>query len=247
MSVDNAILVTFITTILAINVADSFAECVSQTPCSCVMSNGQGYDLSKIGGTKDDFIESTTVYNRTFYLHPCGKKDLPPGKIKPSCIDASLCMYNETLSTVIRFEETKITLSSTDQPHLIYETSIGKSRVTVNVTLVCDPFLNVPPILVEFNNTASASNHSLILVSPHACRKLMHSSGLSTGSVLVIMLLVFSGVYFLGGAVALKLVRGATGWEMLPNHKFWFDLPALVRDGIAFTFNGCRTVSYNQI
>jgi hypothetical protein len=53
--------------------------------------------------------------------------------------------------------------------------------------------------------------------------------GLSTGSVLVIIFFVFIILYFVGGAVALRLLRGAEGKEMIPNYDFWVDLPNLVR------------------
>jgi len=71
-----------------------------------------------------------------------------------------------------------------------------------------------------------------ILASPYACKIPPHKEspkGLSGGSILVILFFIFTGVYFIGGIVTLKLLRGATGWEMLPNHEFWCDLPALVR------------------
>lgn len=53
--------------------------------------------------------------------------------------------------------------------------------------------------------------------------------GLSTGSVLVILLFVFSGIYFAGGALGLKFLRGAVGLELIPHYEFWSDLPGLVR------------------
>jgi hypothetical protein len=56
-----------------------------------------------------------------------------------------------------------------------------------------------------------------------------NKEGLSTGSVLVILFFVFTTLYFVGGAVALKLLRGAEGREMIPNYDFWVDLPNLVR------------------
>jgi hypothetical protein len=55
------------------------------------------------------------------------------------------------------------------------------------------------------------------------------STSLSTGSVLVIVFFVFTTLYFVGGAIALRLLRGAKGKEMIPNYDFWVDLPNLVR------------------
>lgn len=62
----------------------------------------------------------------------------------------------------------------------------------------------------------------------------MSAGTISMGSTLVILLFVFSGLYFIGGAIALKFLRGATGWELLPNHEFWCDLPSLIRVSIAY-------------
>lgn len=66
------------------------------------------------------------------------------------------------------------------------------------------------------------------LISKYGC-SLQREIGLSTGSLLVILFFVSVGVYFIGGIIVLKALRGATGWEMVPNHDFWCKLPSLVR------------------
>jgi hypothetical protein len=63
------------------------------------------------------------------------------------------------------------------------------------------------------------------------------SDGLSTGSVLVILFVVFATLYFVGGAVALRLIRGAEGREMIPNYDFWVDLPNLIKVSILLILN----------
>jgi hypothetical protein len=47
---------------------------------------------------------------------------------------------------------------------------------------------------------------------------------------------VFTILYFVGGAVALRLLRGAEGREMIPNYDFWVDLPNLVRVSVYIYF-----------
>jgi len=66
------------------------------------------------------------------------------------------------------------------------------------------------------------------LTSDKTASQNSNKDGLSTGSVLVILFFVFTTLYFVGGAVALKLLRGAEGREMIPNYDFWVDLPHLV-------------------
>nr|CAD7445627.1 unnamed protein product [Timema bartmani] len=79
--------------------------------------------------------------------------------------------------------------------------------------------------LLENDNTTTTIpplTSTPIPVHPH--------SGLSTGSLLVILFITFSSVYFFGGVLALKLLRGAEGKEMIPNYDFWADVPYLCRD-----------------
>ncbi|EFN66633.1 Cation-dependent mannose-6-phosphate receptor [Camponotus floridanus] len=70
-------------------------------------------------------------------------------------------------------------------------------------------------------------DYPLVLISPYGCKE--SYKGLSTGSVLLILFFTVTGIYFIGGIVTLRILRGATGWEMLPNHDFWSNLPLLVR------------------
>ncbi|KAK0072416.1 hypothetical protein PV325_011392 [Microctonus aethiopoides] len=103
------------------------------------------------------------------------------------------------------------------------------------------------PKKCHFIDSIEFPKHNLTLLSSKTCLIRLKSLGLSTGSVLVILLCVFSSLYFIGGAVALKVFRGAVGLELIPNYDFWSDLPGLVRDGVAFTFSGCSIVSYERI
>lgn len=68
----------------------------------------------------------------------------------------------------------------------------------------------------------------LILTSSYACKTTQIKS-LSTGSILLIYFFILTGIYFIGGTIILKFLRGATGWEMVPNHEFWRNLPSLVK------------------
>lgn len=65
---------------------------------------------------------------------------------------------------------------------------------------------------------------------------IQESSGLSTGSLLCIIFFVLLTIYFLGGACALRMTRGAQGTELIPNLEFWSQLPGLVRVIIFFSF-----------
>lgn len=84
------------------------------------------------------------------------------------------------------------------------------------------------------------------LRSPHAC--LVPNPGLSAGSVLLILFFVAVVVYIVGGILFLRFYRGASGVEMIPNYEFWKGFPLLVKDGMVFTFRGCKSdTTYSQI
>ena len=66
--------------------------------------------------------------------------------------------------------------------------------------------------------------------------------GLSGGWIFIIILIVVSFVYCVGGAMFMRYRRGASGVEMVPNWTFWKDLPGLVRDGCSFSWQKTRAL-----
>lgn len=54
-------------------------------------------------------------------------------------------------------------------------------------------------------------------------------SGLSNGSIFLLLLFITALMYFLGGALLLYFIRGARGIEIIPNIDFWMNLPGLVK------------------
>ncbi len=61
------------------------------------------------------------------------------------------------------------------------------------------------------------------------------ASGLSGGSIFLILLVVMIPVYVTVGCVYKRAAKGASGSEACPNVEFWRDLPSLVSDGFKFT------------
>ncbi|XP_061172167.1 uncharacterized protein LOC133181637 [Saccostrea echinata] len=64
-------------------------------------------------------------------------------------------------------------------------------------------------------------------------------SGLSAGTVLIIIFFVSISVYCICGCTC-NFVRGYKGPELIPHSQFWIDLPVLIADGMIFTFRCCR-------
>jgi len=63
------------------------------------------------------------------------------------------------------------------------------------------------------------------------------SSGISGGTVFLILVIVFSSVYVVAGCVYTRAKLGATGCtrETCWHHEFWFAIPGLIMDGCRYT------------
>ncbi|KAH8039387.1 hypothetical protein HPB51_006407 [Rhipicephalus microplus] len=59
-----------------------------------------------------------------------------------------------------------------------------------------------------------------------ACTPEAPTDGLSAGSVLLILFFIALLVYLVGG-ILINHNNGARGWEMVPHHQFWSELPGL--------------------
>ncbi|CAK9292581.1 unnamed protein product [Gordionus sp. m RMFG-2023] len=77
---------------------------------------------------------------------------------------------------------------------------------------------------------------------------IVNFSRLSVGSILLFLLFAILSLYFLVGVLYRKCYRRHSGYEILPNHDFWVDLPFLIRDGYMYMVRGCQVEPfYDQI
>jgi len=77
----------------------------------------------------------------------------------------------------------------------------------------------------------------LILTSKSACFTTVppppaEDEGLSAGATFLVLFFTLFSAYFFGGMAVLKFIKGAQGFEMIPNYEFWTGLPSLVKVNI---------------
>ncbi|XP_029178681.1 uncharacterized protein LOC114946388 [Nylanderia fulva] len=221
------------------------SECTQLGPCICSLPDGHYYDLT---GLADEEPFQDTTNKLTAYFHPCTNVEIKTEINNTVCANGdkvSVCMLDmntnktQSLGTI---KETQMKFSS-DYKTPFFE--IHHDNITTVINIVC--FTGSETKLKIESIIPSTNKYNFMLISPYGCKIESHNKGLSTGSVLLILFFTGAGVYFIGGMITLRILRGATGWEMLPNHAFWTKLPSLVRDGIVFTFNCCRADSYERI
>lgn len=125
------------------------------------------------------------------------------------------------------------------------------SRVGLTINWLCDPSAVTPRPVVGApfpTQECSATEDATVLVvdwpSPHACppaQTVPPSSGLSFGWIAICVLLPLAAVYFGVGFSIMKLKFHVPGFvPAIPNLSFWASLVALFKDGVLFTFSGCK-------
>lgn len=65
-------------------------------------------------------------------------------------------------------------------------------------------------------------------------------SGLSLGSILLIIFFSLMVAYIIFGALYNKFARSREGKEVFPHYTFWIELPLLVKEGGAYSFHSVK-------
>ncbi|XP_067122345.1 cation-dependent mannose-6-phosphate receptor-like [Centruroides vittatus] len=219
--------------------------CMPLRSCSCKFKNGSIIDLSSVAPANGDKWSAKAKNDKdhsVYFFNPCNEFSMDGG-----CSHVTVCQKQGTSYYALGKSNRMFTYNYTiNRLEIQYQIS---ERIT-NVTLICT---DGPTKFEAYGETnpGSSMTYLMTLYSKCACPDgCLQSSadGLSTGSVLIILLVTFSCIYFLGGMAYLKIVRGASGFEMIPNYEFWLDFPLLVRDGVIFVLSGCRAeTTYERI
>ncbi|XP_075213007.1 uncharacterized protein LOC142319520 [Lycorma delicatula] len=226
--------------------------CKPNGSCQCIFPNGSALDLTKLINRDFGWIKVNETADITY--RPCVDVKIGNNSSTNECYTGvSVCLRNnQTVNETSYVNLGKASdgkFSSTKASEPISLHFQVNNRPTATVTFKCSENPNDAPSLEA---TENAGNYVIVLTSPETCITYIladaHESGLSGGSLLVLIFIVLSATYFGGGILTLKLIRGAEGKEMIPNYEFWADLPYLVRDGVIFTLSGFQpSPSYDRI
>lgn len=224
--------------------------CQKLNACSCETSDGV-LDLSALPSF-------TSIKDPQGYLNdwnpcvakPCGSS----GKSDVSICQTSINKPGAQASSFVNGYLHTATFIGEVGKNLVLHYTGDNATLTSGVTklressilLICVPDSPSNVLTAQGETQTGNVNYKFTLRSPHAC--LVLNGGLSAGSVLLILFFVAVLVYVIGGVLFLRFYRGASGVEMIPNYEFWKDFPFLVKDGMVFTFRGCKSdTTYSQI
>jgi len=229
-------------------------ECSKKDVCICSTDEGV-IDLRSLAGTGSDIPRFKDVTDRfgevnaKLSWNPCNKwtQQSPAGTSHNNCQDVAVC-YN-----INAFAEAYYDVGEQDNADYSFNGTSGTCVLTLkgkafpdqgpkststHIFLHCDP--HEEGRLESQDRTQQIGDEFKVFLDLHtkyACVK----SGLSVGSILVIIFISLVVVYLVAGILFNKYSKGATGKELIPNVNFWTDFPLLVKDGAVFSFQCCRS------
>ncbi|KAG7160228.1 Cation-dependent mannose-6-phosphate receptor-like 2 [Homarus americanus] len=111
--------------------------------------------------------------------------------------------------------------------------------IQTNVSLKCTDSLNHT---LEVNGQTQGQDRRIVYTMTlssrcacvDGCGTPILPHGMSLGSFLLLLLLIFIVTYLLIGYIYRRFVIGAQGIELLPHLSFWMAFPLLVQDGFLF-------------
>ncbi|XP_005109119.1 cation-dependent mannose-6-phosphate receptor [Aplysia californica] len=112
-----------------------------------------------------------------------------------------------------------------------------EERRTV-IMLQCDPDVDDSNAEMVYMEESKLCYYLFEMKHQALCPAETASSGLSVGSILLIVFFTIVSVYLLVGFLYSRFVLGSKGMEQIPNYEFWKDFGNLQADGCEFV---CRT------
>ncbi|XP_076460651.1 uncharacterized protein LOC143293563 [Babylonia areolata] len=234
-------------------------DCVQDGPCKCTSSQGT-IDLTPIQGSSSQaaFPDVPDASGSWKYSYsPC----TPFTEGYGECSSVAVCQVDNYGTVTFPAGDVDSATFGTDssgntQVTYTHTDSTGIPRTTI-VTLQCDQSGGADSLNVQGEDPINPGIYEMTLTSVHCCLSSGPgptpsggggSSGLSVGSILCIVFVGVACVYIIAGVAVQKGVRKAAGKEMIPNYTFWSALPGLIKDGVLFTFSGCKgSRTYDKI
>ena len=218
--------------------------CIKIDSCSCrIESTNFVLNLRPLSNPKRPSLQALDkTRGNTYVYNPCDP--LPEYmKIKGVSVwqELNTMKYCAGKEDLVTFEGDL----QSNTLNLITECTVLSIKRTTHINIVCDPD---KPGSLEFVSDHNDGNYFLQLRTLHACINSSSTSGLSAGSVLLLIFFLLLIVSLTAGILVMQFVKRASGVEMVPNLELWKGLPSLIKDGFVFVSKSCRKdTTYSQI
>ncbi|XP_067022396.1 uncharacterized protein [Acropora muricata] len=218
--------------------------CRKDDVCSCTFKNGSQVNLRPIdGGNTPRFKDIMGADERTFQWNPC-----TPFKVR-QCRDTMVCQ----IASVSNNAGSKDSTFSVESGNVVLTYGLQKGSDEKmrqsKITLICDPLKPGNGTIEKLTGEVIGSTtvYTGSFTSRYACAKGGGSStGLSTGSILLIVFFPLLLLYIVAGILINYHGRGVRSMpEMLPNYSFWADFPFLVKDGAVLSYGAVQSACFS--
>ncbi|XP_048755153.1 cation-dependent mannose-6-phosphate receptor-like [Ostrea edulis] len=216
--------------------------CKKVNSCKCKLDDGKVIDLKPLAKSNGpaylDVLDSGGV--DLYSWNPC--EPFSEG----SCTNAAVCQTHAGQQYNCGSQDSAVfSYDSSSQMYIITyqaDTYTNDLRTTM-LLLDCDQGPDVFQPVVE----TSPGNYVLVFKGKYACPR-DDDSGLSGGTILIIIFVCLVSVYLIGGVLFQIFIRKSSGVKVIPNHSFWTGLPQLIKDGVFFIIRrGGKKTAYNSI
>ncbi|XP_066302917.1 uncharacterized protein [Branchiostoma lanceolatum] len=231
--------------------AQNTTSCTKDSACSCTMSDGSGIvSLQFVENGNPTYKDQVATIAKDEYLYswnPCTPFTEGPAGDPDSCTNMAACQISNDQQNFFGLGTHDSAQFATDTDPdtggtvvtVVYQTS-GSGRAS-EVLLKCTTGATVFTVLGELQQ----GQYIFQLESPCCCPGAAAGcadmgAGISGGTIFLIALISVIVVYFVGGMIVMKFVKGAQGLEIIPNSGFWSSLPGYIKAGVLFIVSPCR-------
>ncbi|XP_018917005.2 uncharacterized protein [Bemisia tabaci] len=141
----------------------------------------------------------------------------------------SVCIFNSTTQIIDGGHKEDLLFASTFQEDPVTAT-LDKSGWKTIINIDCNKDAGILSSLAVSHYDISTNTVTMDLKSNDVCIGFNATSGYGFFSSLLMVILLGFTIYFVGGAILLKFLRGADGLEMIPNYEFWQNFPQLCKN-----------------
>jgi hypothetical protein len=204
--------------------------------CSCRFNGtGHTYDLSGLHKEGDIDLGKDTL-NNEYWWTPCHNTQKCGGdngvNASPFCqLDAGGALHSCGTLSSQTWQETS------DKNGVILQYTGGQNNRSATVTVQCSTDSSPKVVIPPSENPVRV--YHVTIASKYGCPGAHAGGGKVDIGGWIFVGIVLGGfvLYCIVGVIINVAVRGQSGLDIVPQREFWFDLPALVRDGVLFIFN----------
>ncbi|XP_071522912.1 cation-dependent mannose-6-phosphate receptor-like isoform X1 [Panulirus ornatus] len=249
----------FRVSLVVLGVAAGVLAHTQMSSCRYQFDNGSEINLMKVAASPLDAprFKDYPARNKTdkslYSYNPCYSYVYPPDGQRMSCSkNVAVCQSSaQGYINIGTQQSATFKFSNATQKWIVsYYNANGDTQT--NLILQCTN--DTKDSLDVWGETRGMhrSVYKITLISRCACVDgcgtpiLPH--GMSVGSFLLLLLLLFVATYLFVGLMYRRYVIGARGLELMPHLSFWMDFPFLVQDGFFFLVKcGHGDVTYERI